>query len=295
MHEFEYETKCMGTDLVISLVTDTQETAHRIFVDTETRFHIYEAQFSRFLETSELSQLNRERSLIVSPFFLQTLDTAINLHRLTQGYYNPLLQIERLGYTASFDTLNAKKLHTMSAPYNHSIEDITINRATSTIALTDDQKLDFGGFLKGHLAELEARYIEEHNPTVAGVIVNIGGDLHTRGVDEQGNHFEFSIDNPQNKIPITVLLHNESLATSGTYRRTWTIEGTEIHHILARDGTQNPVGAPLSASVIYPHGAEAEAFTKVLMAAPPEDVPHILPDPLRHLTILQDGTIHNAL
>jgi thiamine biosynthesis lipoprotein ApbE len=103
MYEYEFNEHVMGTNLSVSLITDDESTATNIFTLTLVRLRGYEAKFSRFLPESELSKLNRERSGIVSPLFISLLHIAQELYQKTDGYFNPLLQINRLGYTESFE------------------------------------------------------------------------------------------------------------------------------------------------------------------------------------------------
>jgi len=65
-----------------------------------------------------------------------------------------------------------------------------------SIHLNEGQQLDYGGFLKGYLAELIAKNIMKYSSNIIGVIVNLGGDIHTEGLDKNGNKFIFNIYNP---------------------------------------------------------------------------------------------------
>ncbi len=295
MKEFEFTERVMGTDLSIALVTSAEDDATTIFKESYAALRAYEAQFSRFLPTSELSLLNLERSRVVSPFCIELLTRAHELYQETHGYFNPLVQIERFGYTKTYETLK-NGTHTQdSTPYNIDFDAVVIDQGTRTVTLIEDQKLDFGGFLKGHLAEVEAKRIMATYPRVTGVIVNIGGDIHTRGLDEHEHPFLFEIENPTTGIPITVPLTNTSLATSGTYTRTWEASGTLMHHILARDGTHNPDTQVISASSIHPHGAYAEAFAKTLLMLEPDALAVLTREKMKYVLTYQDGTTRTSL
>jgi thiamine biosynthesis lipoprotein len=295
MKEFEFNERVMGTDLSIALVTPSEAEAATIFNESYAALCTYEAQFSRFIPTSELSLLNLERSRRVSPFFIALLTRAHDLYTETHGYFNPLVQIERFGYTKTYEALKDGAHTQDSTPYNIDFDAVVIDEDTLTVTLIEDQKLDFGGFLKGHLAEVEAKRIMATYPTVTGVIVNIGGDIHTRGFDEHGHAFVFEIENPCTGIPLTIPLTNTSLATSGTYTRTWEASGTLMHHILARDGTHNPDTHVISASIIHPHGAYAEAFAKTLLMLEPDALTLLTRENMRYTLTYQDGTTRSSL
>ncbi len=295
MKEFEFTERIMGTSLSIALVTENEAQATLLFNDSHARLSAYETQFSRFIPTSELSILNKMRSHTVSPLFISILNDAKKLYLETDGYFNPLLQIERFGYTSTYESVKESSHGKNSEPYNIDLNCVDINTETNVVTLVSDQKLDFGGFLKGYLAEYEATYIHNNNPDVHGVIVNIGGDIHTRGVDEYGDSFIFEIENPIRGDTISVPMRNTSLATSGTYGRTWVAGNEHMHHILARDGTHNTDKNIVSTSVIHKHGGTAEAYAKALFSLSPEMLEQKNNQKLQYIIITQDGNVHSSL
>ncbi len=295
MYEYEFNEHVMGTNLSVSLITDDESTATNIFTLTLVRLRGYEAKFSRFLPESELSKLNRERSGIVSPLFISLLHIAQELYQKTDGYFNPLLQINRFGYTESFEFIKDAASPLQTLPYNTNLNMVVIDDEAQRVTLVDDQQLDFGGFLKGYLAEYEARKIMHEHSDVHGVIINIGGDIHTRGKDADGKVFVFEIKNPLTGQGIPLPLENMSLATSGTYRHAWNRSGEPVHHILARDGLHNPPTSVISASVVHENGATAEAYAKTLMSIHPTTLQTITDETFPYIIIHKDGTIHTSL
>lgn len=295
MYEYAFSDHLMGVTCSVSIVTESESHATELFSLVRDRLRGYEAQFSRFISESELSKLNRERTTVVSPLFISLLRIAQKLYHATDGYFNPLLQINKLGYTQSFENIQQTIPHSPLQPYNTNFSMVRIEDTTRTVTLVDDQLLDFGGFLKGYLAENEAKRIMYEHPDVSGIIVNIGGDLHTRGKDAEGNIFVFDIHNPLSTQGIAIPIQNSSLATSGTYQRSWNIRGEHVHHILERDGLHNPKSNVLSASVIHQSGATAEAYAKVLLTLQPDTLSAIIEEPVQCVVIHTDGRIHTSL
>ncbi len=295
MKEFEFNARVMGTDLSISIVTNNPDVAEQLFNESLARLVAHEAEFSRFIPTSALSQLNSKRSLVVSPLFFSLIEKAKDLYVKTDGYFNPLLQIERQGYTSSWETLGNTTRSKDSTPYNIDPNAMILDKKTRTVTLAPGQKLDLGGFLKGYLAEEEARKIMSDGEHVHGVVVNIGGDIHTRGQDENDEIFIFEIENPIKKTTIKLLLKDTGLATSGTYKRTWTANNETVHHILARDGTKNPETGITSTSVIHSDGGTAEAYAKTLFTLPPTTFEAMTGESLKYALIYKDGTMNITL
>ncbi len=267
----------MGTDVSIALVCHDKELADTLAYAGLEKIRAYEARFSRFLSTSELTRVNTEKDTKVSPTFMEVTQKAYELFVRTKGIFNPLVQIEKLGYTKNFDDIDENNATNDDAVYDIDFSATIVDSARSRIILNEGQKLDFGGFLKGYLAEVLAREIKDHSPLIAGVIVNIGGDIHAQGYDEEGNEFTFTIYNPVTKDDnITVTLHNKSLATSGTYKRAWVNKNSPVHHILDVSGAQNPNSDIVSASVIHEDGGTSEAYAKVFLSMRPEDATVLL-------------------
>jgi thiamine biosynthesis lipoprotein len=284
MTEYEYNAKVMGTDLSIAIVTNSKELSNSIYAENLKKIQNYEKRFSRFLSESELSQLNKAKNMVVSPVFMEVFLKANELFLETDGFFNPLVQIERFGYNKTFaeiektetcgDERNVENKRNNESEKNYNIDfsSIVIDQNLSKITLEAGQKLDFGGFLKGYLAEKIAKEIKANFEKIdskkfGGVIVNLGGDIHTQGLDANKQKFVFNIYNPVTaKDEIAVTLYNESLATSGTYKRLWQNSGETIHHILDKSGTKNPTSNIISASVINSDGGKADAYTKIFIS-----------------------------
>ncbi|HEY5588661.1 MAG TPA: FAD:protein FMN transferase [Candidatus Paceibacterota bacterium] len=267
IEEFEYNGKAMGTNYSIAIVCDSNEIADKMFEISRNEIKKYEEKFSRFLKTSELSILNENKKMEVSQTFFNVTLKAYKLFVETKGIFNPLVQVSRLGYNKNFDDIKNDETDIIEDIYDIDFSTTLIDNQTLSIQLNDGQQLDYGGFLKGYLAEIIAKKIKSYSPSIIGVIVNLGGDIHTEGLDKNGNKFIFYIYNPvsgNNDVEIT--LFNQSLATSGTYKRSWFKFGKKMHHILDIFGKQNPENDVVSASVICEDGAISEAYTKVFIS-----------------------------
>lgn len=291
MQEFSFIDKYFGTTVTVSLVMESGVLAQKIADEVFLTCANYEAQFSRFLPESELSILNQEKELIVSDEFLKILLLCRELFIATGGIFNPLVQVSRLGYQGNFPTLADSDLRVDQSYYDINFGAVVIDEISHTVRLKDQQALDFGGILKGYLAEKIAKGIMAEHEKCQGVIVNLGGDLHTRGVDQAGQAFLFMIYNPVLDVEIPITLSNTSLTTSGTYKRQWETDVGLRHHILAVDGISNPNSSIISASFVNESGAVADAYAKVLLIKNgPVSSQFMPPTKYQYLLINEDGT-----
>jgi len=264
MNEYSFTERHMGTDTTLSFVCEENSVATSLSKKIFDTVQKYEQEFSRFLPNSSLSQLNRNGSKKVSSQFLDVLEKSIKLHHLTHKAFNPLVQVKRLGYDQPFAALPT--INNITAGwYNTNINDISIKKETSIVTLAPKQQLDFGGILKGYLAAELAEQAMQHQDC-SGCIINLGGDLATRGRDELHKPFIFMLYNPITGIETPVTLTDTSLATSGTYARQWqTSQGTR-HHIINTTTKQNPESELVAVSIIHKDGATTEAMTKLFFA-----------------------------
>jgi thiamine biosynthesis lipoprotein len=280
--EYSYAGKIFGTNYNLAILHTDIHVANRLAEETVAEMRTYERRCSRFLPESELSILNRTKSLVVSQGFFDVVVEAKKLYLRTQGTFNPLVQVSELGYQQSRNP-DGTIIPGNTIPhlnYDTNFTAVTIDPTTSHITLGSDQKIDLGGILKGYLAEKIAKHLCTIG-NATGCIVNIGGDLATYGNDADGLPFACSIYNPLTDTDTTPIpLINQSLATSGTYKRSWVQNEHTTHHIIDPSTHVNPTTAIISASIIHEHGAVAEAFTKVFL----------ITGIVRGLEILQDET-----
>lgn len=282
----------MGCDLEVSLICKSNKKADETYEKILSIAYAYEQHFSRFLKKSELSLLNKKKSLIVSTTFFYTFLVSKKLHNLTKKIFNPLVQIEKSGYNATFENIKNTIRTKKTGSYSTSYEKIHVNKETKRITLAPTQKLDFGGFLKGHVAQKMAEKAKE-DPAIHGVIINIGGDICSRGTDEYNQTFLFSVYNPVTKKEIhNIALKNQSLSTSGTYKRIWETQNKKMHHILQSQDKENPDSDLVSASIIAKDGSVSDAFaTTAIILGTQKAQKFLEKHPVQYILIKDNGTI----
>lgn len=254
--EYNYHTRVMGCDFDMTFIAQTAAQADGYFTQAVKIAQSYEKRFSRFDSNSELFLVNKNKSVEVTQKFLEVYWIAYDLYKGTQTQFNPLVQVSQIGYDRSFDKMTTEKSDDLNKiEYNINLDDIVI--LSDRMILQDSQKLDFGGFLKGHVAQIIAQKISNSD----GVIINIGGDMYVKGVNQDQKAFSLEIAHPNDESKnILISIMNKALCTSGTYKRKWKQNDENKHHILhsdTRDSTKTDV---VSASVIHESGAIADAY-----------------------------------
>ena len=295
LQEHVYTFHALGCDCDIAIVSTDVPAADNAYLTIHNTVETYDHTFSRFRAESELSILNIAKEITPSERFYTVLQLAQILWRETHGAYNALVQIAQHGYTTSFDKLQ----HTAASGATGARADTNWAHVTITpdrITLGEHQRVDVAGLLKGYLAHILADTVMAYD-AISGVIINLGGDIATRGTDSTGAAFTFDIFNPITEDTITVTLSEKSLATSGTYRRRWRGAGDAPHapmrhHILSPDTQRNPSPDIISASVIHPDGARTDAYaTAAIIMGHAKAVQFLSHAQCNFVLIAQDGTV----
>jgi len=225
----------------------------------------------------ELTDLNRAfaegATKQISPFLLPLVVQAKELYEVSDGLFNSAIG----GLVAAWG-FHADEVPKGSLPPMDEIKILAAKQPRMTDVVVEGDKvsstnptvsLDFGGFAKGVALDRAVALLRKKG--IKRAIVNAGGDLNTLG--RSGDRpWKIGIRHPVNwgVIASIDMGDDENLYTSGNYERYREHEGIRYAHILdPRDGM--PVQHIVSASVIHPSGAWADAAATALTVAGPKN------------------------
>ncbi len=260
--EYNYHAKIMGCDFDMTFIADNVSQADKYFLQASNIAKFYERKFSRFINNSELTILNNKKQIIASKEFLEVYSVSQFLHKITKGKFNSLMQVAEIGYDKSFEKLHKNKsIQSRKTDYDINVEQIVFK--DNKIILGKTQKLDFNGFLKGYVVQKISQSIKSDN----GFIINIGGDMYIKGVDQNQKKFIVEIVHPLDQSKnISFSIKDRALCTSGTYKRKWKTTAGKKHHILNATTRDSAKTNLLSASIIHSNGAKADALATLAIS-----------------------------
>lgn len=243
-----------------------------------------ERRWSRFLDDSELSELNAHAGapVRVSPETFAVVVLAIDSWRATDGRFDPTLldALVATGYDRDFDAvrddvaLRPGIVHGTRAAGSaavHPLEHLALDARTSTIHAPAGLHLDLGGIGKGRAADLVAAQLTEDGAT--GACVDLGGDIRVEGTTVEGTGWSVVIDDPfrPGDDLVTLGVASGAVATSSTLRRRWSTVDGDAHHLLdPRTGMPTRSGLAV-VTVLAADAAWGEVHAKAALVAGPVD------------------------
>ena len=220
-----------------------------------------ESILSRFRDDSELSELNREGTVMAGWRLTAAVRASAAAYRWSEGLLDPRVidALEGFGYRYSLPRGYVAGT-TKPRPLAPAEPDRWVDEAGGRITLPEGVRLDLAGVGKALGIGWAARCLAGH----AGLLVDVGGDVLALGTDEDGNPWRVAVDHDKGVVgefsgPAL------AVATSTTARRRWATPEGEAHHLIdPRTGA--PAASELThATVSGPTILEADLAAKLLM------------------------------
>lgn len=178
------------------------------------------------------------------------------------------------------------------------IKEVLIDEEACTVTLTDPaMRLDVGAIAKGYAVEMAACSLEERG--ISGYVINVGGNVRTVGLRGDGEKWLVGIENPdedeENAYLAYLELAGESLVTSGSYQRYYTVDGKRYHHIIDPE-TLMPSEGYVSVSVVCNSSANGDALSTALFCMKLDEGMDLVESLLdtEAMWVLNDGTSYES-
>ena len=126
--------------------------------------------------------------------------------------------------------------------------------------------INLGAIAKGYGVDAVAQVLAESGMT--SYMVEIGGDLVTRGSNPQGEPWRIGIERPvitPGSVQLVVPLTNQGLATSGDYRNYFDDNGVRYSHIIDPQTGRPVTHQTTSVTVIAPNATLADGWATAML------------------------------
>ncbi len=257
----------MGTLVEITVIPANEKAIREAFEALKK----VDALMSTYKEDSEISILNREGKAQVSEETLEVIEDAIKFSNLTDGAFDitcrPLINLWK----------KAKKEE--KVPTEMEIEEAISLVGYQRIILEGNQirlekkgmQIDLGGIAKGYAVDKAIEALKKNS--IKRALVNAGGDLYALGTDRQGEKWQIGVQDPreEDKIIDIIKVKDRAVATSGDYRRYFTLEGKRFSHIVNPKTGLTVQDVPMSVTIIGPDATTTDALSTGVFVLGPEE------------------------
>ena len=256
------------------IVAETEMSAEVIFGEMQRINLDAIASMSIFSPTSLLSRINRNETDSVDIHIARNIELAAKINALTPRYditVKPL--VDAYGFAAKNRDAkpNIDSLVQFVGFSKFSLQGYRIVKSDRRL------QIDLNSIAKGYVVDLIAEWLDSKG--AENYIVEVGGEIRAKGVNARGIAWRVGVDTPfdNNNSPgehqqRIVQISGAALATSGNYRRFYYNEaGERISHTLNPQTGYSQTTSLLSATVIAPRCATADALATAFMASDERD------------------------
>ena len=226
---------------------------------------------STYDTSSIISRINQNDTAVVTDrHFLTVYKKAMEVSDITDGAFDmtvaPLVNVWGFGFSKK-ENVSQKMIDSIMQFVGYKKVHLKKNK----IVKDDDRiMLDASAIAKGYGVDVVANALESSG--VKNYLVEIGGEVRVKGVNDKGHSWSVAIDKPiddplgqEHQFQDILELNNQSLASSGNYRNFYYKDGIKYAHTIQPYTGYPAQSDVLSASVIAPDCMTADAFATAFM------------------------------
>lgn len=246
-----------------------QEEIDKVFED-------FNNSLSTYIPSSIISKVNNnENSVIVDSYFIEAFEKAKKIYDETDGFFDPTIGklINAYGFGSGKEINNLTTEEVDSLKQLMGFEKIMLKE--NKVLKPDEIEFNVNAFAKGLGVDVIGRLLESKK--IENYLVEIGGEIRARGMSPRNSLWKVAIDDPNTdgtrSQSRTIELNNQSMATSGNYRKFKVNSNGEkvVHTVNPKTGLAQENNL-LSASVLIEGDcADVDAYATAFMAMGLED------------------------
>ena len=274
---------CGGALQKHSITGEAQGTYYAItYYDTQNRdlstaidsiLSDFDQTASLWVGNSLIRRVNDNSDSVLSDLFCDMLDKSLRINRLTDGYFDctvgKLVNAWGFGFKQGQD-LDSATVDSLRQYTGLPLEVISRNGSKILRKARPETELDFNAIAQGYSVDIVANYLESKG--IKDYIIDIGGEVIAKGGKPDGSQWTVGVERPaenqfaERQLDIKVTLADQSIVTSGNYRKFYEKDGVKYSHTIDPH-TGYPVNhSLLSVSVIADSAWKADAFATAFMA-----------------------------
>jgi thiamine biosynthesis lipoprotein len=233
---------------------------------------------TRFTDTSDIGRANvlaARDGVVVDAETARVVEEAMRWARALDGRYDPAAGaiVKLWDVKNRHEPPPPERIAELRARHFHRSVEAGVFRGAPALRYHEGgAQLDLGSIAKGFGVDRAADALRSRGIDKAVVVA--GGDIFALGSAPDGEPWRIGIQSPDDERAIagTLLLENQAVATSGTYRQFFRHRGHRYHHIMD-PATAAPIETPMRSLTIVADGVmQADAATTALFGMSEPDI-----------------------
>ncbi|MDP5121929.1 MAG: FAD:protein FMN transferase [Spirosomaceae bacterium] len=247
-----------------------QDSSERDFSEEiDSLFRSIDKSMSLWDSTSIITQVNAgNTNLELDEPFVRVFNASERISKITEGAFDitvaPL--VKAWGFSFKKDLPPPTDLQIDSLKSLIDYRKLSIHNG-KLIRKKDNVSVDFNAIAQGYSVDAVAEFLEVKG--VTNYMVEIGGEVRASGVNSRNEAWNIGIDKPiesgKRELQTVVSLKNQSLATSGSYRKFTERGGKKYSHTIDPKTGYPVTHNLLSASVLMNNCTDADGYATACM------------------------------
>lgn len=224
-----------------------------------------DALLSTGSETSEVTQINQNKSGTLSEDSAYLLQRSLEIYESTKGAFDITIYpvMEAWGFAGKkFRVPSDEELKGLLESVDAS--KLSYDKSENQLILPETVKIDFGGIAKGYTSARVVQIMEQYG--IRSAKLNLGGNVQTVGSKTDGSAWRIAIKSPDESLPYLgiVSVVDKAVITSGGYERYFEENGEVYHHIIDPKTGKPAQNGLVSVTIVCEDGTLADGLSTAL-------------------------------
>lgn len=210
----------------------------------------------------------------IDSHFIKNFSISKKYHDNSRGFFDPsimpLVNYWGFGYTEkkAVKDIDSSEVEKLVSVTDYTKWTLSVVDDSMSIRKPKGAQLDFSAVAKGYAVDCIAEMLDRKG--IADYMVEIGGELRTKGVNSKSKTWVIGlskpeIDAPLNAFSATIELDNKALASSGNYRNYYTVDGKSYGHEINPNTGYPEINRLLGVSAVSSQCAVSDAMATAFM------------------------------
>lgn len=252
-------------------ITYEYRTKKDLHPEIEKILHDFDKSLSSYEPQSIISRINKnDPAVIPDELFIEVFQKSVEINQKTNGFFDitvaPIVNAWGFGFAPGAD-VDSNLIDSLMKFVG--MEKVNIKNG-KIIKSDPSVMIDVNAIAQGFSVDVVCRFLDEKK--VKNYLVEIGGELKSKGINPKGEDWKIGIDSPiegnmeaGRTLQAIVAIKGKALATSGNYRKFYEKDGLKYSHTMDPKTGYPALSRLLSATVLADDCMTADAYATSFM------------------------------